>query len=361
MILLPIVFTVINNKKRLLIILAVISLTVLSVNIYALGQKYLNWPVISTTNSEFSKGLILYLTPGARVNSTFAGHYDLAVFLMMFLIMVTGLFFSFKNFILKAWMLLLSGLSTLVLIMTAARVSFVTALIGIILTLMFAHKNKFVVIIVIFGILAMVYPSQLRDRLISTVTVNLLEQGQRYVPTNEKQTIRNRLNIPTLATPDSTDSAWTSIPRSTDSATTASDITPGEPVDSTDLAVYRSFGIRFNIEWPRALNAFSKNPFLGTGYSSLGLATDNDILRSLGEVGLLGTIAFALILVGVFKKVFRSIKNSDGLIRYFACGVLALIIAFILNGLFIDVFEASKVTAVFWMVLGLAISIEKTK
>ena len=76
------------------ILLGILALTVLTVNGYALGQQYLDWPVISTTNSEFSKGLILRLTPGARVNSTFAGHYDLAVFLAMAIVILTALFFA---------------------------------------------------------------------------------------------------------------------------------------------------------------------------------------------------------------------------------------------------------------------------
>lgn len=361
MLLLPVVFTVVKSRKQVFGILGIISVTVLLVNIYALGQRYLNWPVISTTNSEFAKGLILYLTPGARVNSTFAGHYDLAVYLMMFLVAASGLFFTFKNFFIKGWLLFLSAFSFLVLIMTAARVSFFAALIGIITTLLFARKNKFVILIVILGIMIIAYPSGLRDRLVSTITINVLEQGQRYVPDNERQIVRNRLNIPTLSTPNSSDSAWTTLPQSTNSATTASDITPGEPLDSTDLAVYRSFGIRLNIEWPRALNAFYKNPLLGTGYSSIGLATDNDILRMLGEVGLLGTLAFVLILIEIFKRIWVNLKSFDHLIRYFSAAGLALIIAFVLNGVFIDVFESSKVAAIFWMSMGLILSLEKIR
>src|SRR5205814_2283829 len=45
----------------------------------------------------------------------------------------------------------------------------------------------------------------------------------------------------------------------------------------------RSTSIRLNVEWPRAVRALTKNPLLGTGYSSITLATDNDYLRALGE------------------------------------------------------------------------------
>src|SRR3989339_2079965 len=95
--LLPVVVTIFNTKKRLISVLIVLFLTLIVTNLYGLGQQYLDWPVISTTNSEFSKGLILRLTPGARVNSTFAGHYDLAVFLAMAISILTALFFVFKK------------------------------------------------------------------------------------------------------------------------------------------------------------------------------------------------------------------------------------------------------------------------
>ena len=43
-----------------------------------------------------------------------------------------------------------------------------------------------------------------------------------------------------------------------------------EPIQ---IATQRSGEIRFKVEWPRALRAFAKNPLLGTGYSSVTLAT----------------------------------------------------------------------------------------
>ena len=338
MMLLPLVVTVIKTKKQLVICLLTLSAVVLLVNIYALGQQYLHWPVISTTNSEFSKGLILSLSPGARVNSTFAGHYDLAVFLAMVLVLI----------------------STWVLIMTAARLSFVAAFAGIFGSLVLLKKFKFILLLAMIMLGVLIYPSQLRDRLISTVTVNIFGQGERYKGQTEDQRIRSKLNIPTLAIKTSSESAETSI-FATGSAGIASDITPGEPIDTTQLGVYRSFSIRLNLEWPRAITAFLKNPFLGTGYSSLGIATDNDFLRSLGEVGMLGTAVFILIFIEIIKKIVRLLRENDKFLRYFSIGTLSLILAFVINGLFIDVFEASKVASLFWMIVGLNLSVRNFK
>lgn len=355
MLLLPVVATIVISKKRLIWILIVLALTVLAVNTYAMGQQYLDWPVISTTNSEFSKGLFLRLTPGARVNSTFAGHYDLAVFLAMTLVILTAIFFAVRKFT-KIAVVFLGGFSLLVLIMTAARQSFVAAFVGIILTLILSKKKKYILLLLLSAIVILIYPSQLRERFISTITVNLFSQGQRYEGRTQDQKIRGKLNIPTLAVKTSSTSAETSI-FATSSGNVATDIAPGEPVDTTQLGVYRSFQIRLKMEWPRAIAAFLKNPFLGTGYSSIDIATDNDFLRSLGEVGLLGTLALFLIFVEVGKRIFANLKQANKLIRYFSAGVFSMMVAFIINGLFIDVFEASKVASLFWMMLGLNLAV----
>lgn len=357
MILLPVVATVVKSKMRLIWILIVLAFTVLAVNLYAFGQQYLDWPVISTTNSEFAKGLILRLTSGARVNSTFAGHYDLAVFLAMTISVLTALFFAVKKRF-KIVIFLLGLLSLYVLIMTAARLSFVAAFVGIIAALLFSKKKKYLLLIFAVIIIILVYPSQLRDRLVSTITVNLFSKGQRYVSQTQDQQIRSKLNIPTLAVKTSSTSASTSAFASP-SGGVATDIAPGEPIDTTQLGVYRSFEIRYKVEWPRAIMALIKNPFLGTGYASINIATDNDFLRSLGEVGILGTIAFVLIIVETSKRIFKNFKNDSKFLRYFSAGVLSMLIAFIVNGLFIDVFEASKVASLFWMMLGLNLAILK--
>lgn len=359
MMLLPVVATIVKTKKQFIWTLIFLALTVFSVNLYALGQQFLDWPVVSTTNSEFSKGLILRLTPGARVNSTFAGHYDLAVFLALSVTLLSALFFAVSKKI-KLLISALGLLSLVVLIMTAARFSFVAAFVGIISALFLTRKKKYILLILAAITIILIYPSQLRDRFISTITVNLFSQGERYTGGTEDQQIRSKLNIPTLSVKTSSTSASTST-FATPSGETATDITPGEPVDTTQLGVYRSFQIRLNIEWPRAITAFIKNPLLGTGYSSLDIATDNDLLRSLGEVGLLGTGAFILVLVEAVKRLWNGLKDNSKLVKFFSAGVLSMVVAFVANSLFIDVFEASKVASLFWMILGLGLAIRKNE
>lgn len=353
--LMPAIITCIKSRKQVITILVLLSVVLITVNSYALGQKYLDWPVISTTNSEFAKGLILRLTPDARVNSTFAGHYDLAAFLALAITFMASLFFAVKKRF-KIFIVMLIAFSIVILMMTAARQSFIAAFVGILLMLGITGKKKYILVFLVITGLILLYPSQLRDRFISTVTINVFNQGQRYIPQTDDQEKRSQLNIPTLAIKTSSMSGTASTFASP-SGKTASDITPGEPVDSTQLGVFRSFEIRLNIEWPRAINAFLKNPFLGTGYSSMGIATDNDFLRSLGETGLLGTWALALILIGIGKEIYQKIKSINKFTKYFSAGVFCVMIVFIINGMFIDVFEASKVASLFWMMLGLGLAV----
>lgn len=358
MILLLFASSIIQSKKQIKIALVTLFVVTLLVNIYALGEQYLGWPLVSTTNSEFSKGLILYLTPGARVNSTFAGHYDLAIFLVMSLILATTCFFLVKKFLLKIALIAVSSLSAFVLVLTAARLSFVAAVLGVGAALLLLKKRMLILVLIMLTLAALIYPSQLRDRFISTLTINVFQSGDRY-ENNTDTTGRARLNIPTLPIGIIATKSAESSSSASESAEIASDIAPGEPVDTTQLGVYRSFGIRTNLEWPRAIRAFEKNPLLGTGYSSLGLATDNDFLRSLGEVGFLGTAAFILIFVEIIKRVWRNYQSVDKFTKYFAAGTLAVIFAMFTNSLFIDVFEASKIAEIFWLVLGINLAMNK--
>lgn len=87
-------YAAVKNRRDAAILLGVILLTILAVVIYGYGQKYWYWPVYSTMNREFSKGVRLYLGPFARVQSTFAGHYDLGAYLAFFLPLVLAAYYS---------------------------------------------------------------------------------------------------------------------------------------------------------------------------------------------------------------------------------------------------------------------------
>ena len=113
----------------------------------------------------------------------------------------------------------------------------------------------------------------------------------------------------------------------------------------TEVLEDRSLNIRLKASWPKALRALAKNPILGTGYSSVGLAVDNDYLRVLAETGILGMAAFGLVFIRLLKSWIPS-KSP------FVWAMICVTGGLLLNAVFIDIFEASKIATIFWLIAG---------
>ncbi len=295
--------------RSLLVVSAIVAF-------YGLGQVYLGFPVISTSNSEFSKGLALTLGAGARINSTFAGHYDLAAFSVFPLLLITGLLAINVR---PKWLLILLGAAShWTLLLSASRVSFASFVICAGLLLLALRKFSWIPLLVILSIVSVVLSPQLRGRYLEFITqVHAQEEGSKSVET-----------IPDALKPTA------------------------KPED-------RSFNIRLNVEWPRAIRALQKNPLFGTGFSSVGLATDNEYLRTLAETGLLGLLAFLLIFIRFIKSSVQYFLHYRPTLEHvfilsMVCGILSLL----LNAVFIDVFAASKIALLAWLIIGVT---EKVK
>ena len=112
------------------------------VSFYGYGQKYLQFPVISTMNSEFSKGQLIQMNIWTRISSTFAGHYDLAAFMSVALIIILAVAILSKNKFIKIFSFLVWLPSYQILTLTASRVSTFAFLGGICLTLIFLKKYQ---------------------------------------------------------------------------------------------------------------------------------------------------------------------------------------------------------------------------
>jgi hypothetical protein len=334
--------------KKILIMMTLVSGLV---SLYALGQKYLTFPAVSTINSELSKGTVYHLTPFDRVNSTFSGHYDLAAYLLIHIPLLLGMvvFFLEKKqsrcrYLLILGVLMVVGVNFYVLMLTAARLSFVALIISTLGLFILLKKWRWLMIAGIFFVGSLLYPSELRDRFVSTLRVNVQKTWTGYKSNNSVQEKRSQLNIPTLPADNK---------RVGSIGVDSADIVPGEPTDTTDLGVFRSLAIRLQVEWPRALVAFRRNPVTGMGYSSLGLATDNDWLRILGEIGLVGFVIFTSIVVFLGKNLMIKVVDQEHF--FVSRTALAVFIGFLINSLFIDVFEASKIAILFWLYFGIVV------
>jgi hypothetical protein len=289
--------------------------------VYGLGQKYFSWPVIITQNEEYSKGIALRWIPGSNLNSTFAGHYDLASYLVMVVPILVCWLVKVRGWTARIIIFLALFAGGWLLSNTLSRIASVATIMGSGIALFMLRKYKEIAILAIVGLVFLGLSGDLRARF------------QRIFDVIVKQVSAQEIVISPTPVP---------IPVFED----------------------RSTSIRLNVEWPRAIRAFTKNPFLGTGYSSITLATDNDYLRLLGEVGILGFIAFSVILfkigqlgLSVYKKLGKNLYNDTESV--FLAGYFGGFVGFVTTAVFIDVFEASKVAITFWLFTGMAVGINR--
>lgn len=368
-----ILYSAIKSKKDVIKLLGVLGLTLLAITIYGLGQRYLYWPVYSTMNREFSKGVRLYLTEHARVQSTFAGHYDLGAWLVIILPLVLALALTVKNKPLKltAHLLHLGGLWLLV--ESAARSSFAGYIIGVELVVLilaftktkllaklwyFLSRSAFLGISVL---LMMIYfGDSMIERLVQAIEpIPILAQSYKafdQARVNIFDQTLGRLSpaLPNIAKPDnglSTDEAvsilvssderpvsekpkdkpsdvYVNVPDyvqvATISATGQTEIiTIAQERTYSDNALKYglSFAIRLDTLWPQAIKGFTNNPLFGSGYATLNKnvvylfteadGTDNNFLRTLGETGALGFITFYGLIIWALVKAVQVVRRPQ--------------------------------------------------
>jgi hypothetical protein len=101
--------------------------------------KFFDFPAVQTMNAEFAKGELLILTPFARVSSTFAGHYDLAAYLVFFIPMLAAYIVRGTH---RVRSIVTYALAILTLIFTASRISFGAFVASIVLFGVYTRKWK---------------------------------------------------------------------------------------------------------------------------------------------------------------------------------------------------------------------------
>ncbi|PIP63529.1 hypothetical protein COW97_02010 [Candidatus Roizmanbacteria bacterium CG22_combo_CG10-13_8_21_14_all_34_12] len=364
--------SVIKTKKDFFQVISYFFISVLIVILYSLGQKFLNFPAVQTMNPEYAKGYILYLTPDARISATFGGHYDLAIYLVLAIPMILSFYFAkVRSF----YLYLFIG-ALLILLYTSSRSSFIAYFVATVAFLLFTRKFKFLIFVLILTAGLMFTTGEITKRFLKTfqvrriliddrtgavyigqtITTKELPAGSFYVKLKDQSkgdnldTFRNQVVLERTREATISGEISTLVEEKKYMASLSANLRPVNTVVS-DI----SLATRLQVEWPRAIDAFKKNPLLGTGPSSLTEATDGDYFRWLGELGLLGTIAFLNILFLILKTIWVGVNKlsfSEKLIGYgFIFGFFALFI----NASYIDAFEASKVAYTFWTLAGLYI------
>lgn len=395
----------VKNKKDLQFYFWVLVGACTAFFIYGIGQRYyldfwvrfpaffekysFCFPSFQTTNEEFAKGIPLCLPKTGRITSLFGGHYDLSAYLVLFIPLMFSVGFALKGFFKKIFIFLLSFGLVFLLILTASRISFAAYLIGVSFAFSFIKQKKYILPVIVISIIMLVTSSSSAfERFSQTfrfANIVLNQQGQVVGETTanlsdelKKKISKEKLVIdappPTQDLP--TGSSYIALPGksiATDSAVlkNAKKLTEAEKLryrfgaieissvsgqfSIQKVLVYDiSFTTRFQAEWPNSWRAFLRNPLLGSGYSTITLASDNSFLRALGETGSLGFISFLsfFLLWHIFLK--KTLSGADKFTAFFALGLGAGIIGLFINALLIDVFEASKVAESMWLILGLS-------
>ncbi len=331
--LLFIAYSAIQKRRDVYLLLGILVVTVFAISLYGFGQKFYYWPVYSTMNREFSKGMRLYLTEHARVQSTFGGHYDMAGYLVIALPMILAFFYGVKKWLYKIPILLsfLSGLW--LLIVGSSRSSFGAFLVGISLVIAgFAFfqptlKQKVTWFIsrsflmgFVFTIMMMNFGDSIYERFLQTLQaypalhnayhgINdkkkhfyrdnitpIVQNLDRYNFLPEPEKPQNAMSTDELAQQlsdgnvlvSSDEQPTTGMPNEQRPSDVYEDIpdiiweatVEGGVATVTARQVPRTFSttaqthglslaIRLDTLWPRALQGFYTNPLLGTGYATL--------------------------------------------------------------------------------------------
>lgn len=392
-----IAYAAIRSAKQVKLFFSTLIVTSIAVALYGFGQKYLYWPAFSTMNREFSKGTRLYLAPNSRVMSTFAGHYDLAAYVMMLLAFIVPLTWLTKNRLLK-----IGGILTFIalywtLILTASRTSFIGYVAGItvVSALLVTIKGfKWVLprwfFVMLFSFTVLVTLGDLSERFMQVLGIPaerrnitiirdaLLKPFRKEPPPNaisdeDMDKIAAKSDQPPTTDkplpPDITkeEDDLRKALEASQSATPAA--TPSGGGYSPNALKYGlSVAIRLDALWPRAIEGFKRNPILGSGYSTLvktdvndftyAESTDNDYLRMLGETGLLGTLAFLAIPILMSIIAIRNLKivvsNYD---KALLVGFVGATVALLVNATYIDVFESSKVVYTYWLIAAVILKV----
>lgn len=385
-------YSSIKNIRTLKIFLLLFLITVFSVAIYGFGQRYLYWPAFSTMNREFSKGWMLYLTSHARVLSTFGGHYDLAAFIMMALVLLWSIFFGLRRLIFKIIVLIVIGAAFWTLILTASRASFLAYLPGVTLMLFFWSFRKGLgwflsrwFIVITLSILIMLSFGDLSERFTKLLRINERLSGIKSLimlpisapPKDKAYFLENNPEAALAAitaksdqppSPSHPSDVYQDIPLNNYSGTDSASIAAVRRTYSKNAFMYDlSTAIRLDALWPMAIAGFKRNPLLGSGYSTLNKlqnnefteaeSTDNDYLRNLGETGIFGFITFYGALLFLIYIIWRNLSIlRDNILYGMSVGFVGLLFGLLVNAVYIDVFESSKVAFTFWGIAGLVMA-----
>ncbi len=375
-----IAFDVVARKKSLVTAMIwTLAATSAGIILYGFGQKLFGFPAFLTMNEEFAKGIPLRLPPTARIPSTFGGHYDLAAFIVLTIPVLMLSAFAAKKIWQKIVFTVLSAGSLVMLLLTQSRTSFLVYLAGVSAAFIWYRKKWWLLAVIPFSFFMLNFVAGASERFYKTfrysdVIVDLstgrpvgtlasLEGGTAVIKKSEspaKESLPTGSQYIGLASASGTVKtvSYASVALASGSGEIAT--VSGSFLIQKALVYDISITTRLQAEWPNAFAAFKRNVLLGSGYSTLNVASDGDYIRMLGETGVAGSLGFLGIILAAYVLFFRKLHALEGYEKAFVIGVFGGLTGLLLNAILIDVFEASKVAFTFWLLLGAATAVLST-
>lgn len=404
-------FSSLQTQKQFKTILISIMIVVAAISLYGAGQKYLYWPLWSTMNREFSKGVRLYLTPHARVQSTFGGHYDFAAYLVLMLpfTLIVAWHAPKKWQRILGWSVHTLGLWSL--IVSAARTSIIAYFVA--LTVLFTLDivfrqlkkrqkvglwlGKQFLYYCLVGVIVLNFGQDMIERFSQSLnSIEIIKNNyQKFLGFQEK--MRLTLGLDKIKPPENSVAVVVDVNGNNSASSNVLTPTDSQPETNRPADVYvdvpdikyttnsagetiayeatrtwsrnaelygLSMAIRLDTLWPNAIKALMRNPLLGSGYGTINKgellnlfteadSTDNNYLRTLGETGLLGFISFYGVIIIALIAACQRLQKPLDLSDYYNYAFIASLVGILINALYIDVFAASKVAFALWMLIGI--------
>ncbi len=391
-----IIFASLRNKAQFYLLLNVLMGVLGFVSLYGIGQKFLGFPAIQTMNPHYAKGYLLFLDATARISSTFGGHYDFAAYLTYLIPLVLGVYIANG----KKRYFAIFFVALFALILTASRISYGAYLLTMFPFLLLIRKWKLFIVVALITVILTPLSQNLTQRISRTFREQRIwydpVSGTSFVPRtirpddlppgdfligktkeqvaplkgataaavikgapkktgkmitlskNELKNVKKEIRLRIEESAKKTGKIFNEAEINKMVDDTFATLQPAQSI-VPDI----SFATRLQVEWPRAVAAFYKSPIIGLGPSSITEATDNNLLRTLGEFGLLGFFFFYGTIGIISWKLWMAYRKSKTSEKYIFMGLFVGTGALMVNATYIDVFEASKVAFIIWFVWGM--------
>lgn len=243
-------------------------------------------------------GFVRASGPEGETPNVLGGYY------MLHIMLGFSLFFAMKHYLYK--LVLLGFLMAVVipLLVTYSRTSFASLLVGLVVTSLFIDFRYLIVI----GILFVCAPI--------------------FIPVDnfvEENVIERYMSILDIFSEDKKVSSW-------DARTTG-------------------WYVRLVGTWVQA-------PVFGKGVGSIGLGIDNSYVKKFIETGIVGLLAFFMIMVRIGRVGFETIKSTkDDFIKYFTIGYMGSFVGMLMHAIGVSSFSTIRTAEAFWVLTGMMVGL----